>query len=411
MRILVVNWELPTFDRTSGGLRLFTLLVLLQRAGITCDYLLMGSEKELARYGQSEFDRYVETMATHGIALRSAGVLDALKTATYDAVLFEWFSGAERFGALVRLYQPQAAIVVDSVDLSYLRWAAMAVVTGKPEDRLRAEDVKRRELRTYRQSDLVLTLTEEETREVSRELPGLRTFEVPNIHQLPAVERAESTSPTVLFIGSFTHEPNVDAVKWVTREIWPAIHAARPDARLVVIGQRPPDDLLPPGCAGVEVLGHVPSTLPYLARAWVSIAPLRFGAGMKGKVGEALAAGVPLVTTSFGAQGYGLANGESAFVEDSAADFSRAVLALLADAAMRQRFAERGRAIVQQGFSEEAVAARVPALKAAINGARPARPVSLLHLRRTAFELSQWWQRSVAWRLNRHRWVGARRVP
>lgn len=403
MRILVVNWELPTFDRTSGGLRLFTLLVLLQRAGVTCDYLLMGGEKEASRYGQSEFDRYVQEMSSHGIALRSGGLLEALKDTAYDAVLFEWFSGAEQFGAWVRVIQPQAAVVVDSVDLSYLRWAAMADVTGRQEDRLRADDVKRRELRTYRQSDLVLTLTDEETREVARELPGLRTFEVPNIHQLPTMERAESRTPTVLFIGSFTHEPNVDAVKWVTREIWPAVHARLPEARLLVIGQRAPEDLLPPQCNGVEVLGHVPSTLPYLARAWVSIAPLRFGAGMKGKVGEALAAGVPLVTTSFGAQGYGLVDGESAFVEDSADGFSRAVLTLLADAAMRQRFAERGRAIVAQCFSHEAVAARVPSLKAAMADARPAKRPKLLHLRRLAFEIAQWWQRSVAWRLRQHR--------
>ncbi len=399
MRILIVNWELPVFDRTSGGLRLFTLLSLLTAAGAECDYILPAREREIQRFGIDEFDRYVLEMARHGINLRVGGIFDLLRAHTYNAVLFEFFTGAEKYGAVVRILQPQAVLVVDSVDLTYLRWSAMADVTGSAEDRARADDIMLRELGTYRHSDLVLTLTQDESAELVRQVPGVRTFEVPNIHLLPSIDREESSVPTVLFIGSFTHEPNIDAVKWMAREIWPKVLAACPDARLQVIGQFPPADLLLSDSQSIDLLGHVPSTLPYLASAWVSVAPLRFGAGMKGKVGEALAAGLPVVTTGFGAQGYMLNNGRSALIVDSSQGFADAVIALLGDAALRKRLGCQGKEIIRGHFSREAVAQSIPKLLLHLSSVRPSTtPWQLLRLRRFVLLLLDAWARHVSWR-------------
>ena len=401
MRVLIVSWELPTFDRTSGGLRLFTLMSLLVEGGAACDFLLAAPNRELRRYGDAEVDRYADEMGRVGVAVRAATLPEVLRQHRYDAVVFEFYSGAEQLGHVVRALQPQAALVIDSVDLTYLRWAAMAEVTRKAEDLQRAQDVRRRELATYRRSDLVLTLTADESTELRRHIPGVAVFEVPNIHPMPEFARSEASQPTVLFIGSFTHEPNVDAVQWVASEIWPRVVAAHPSARLQIIGQRAPKDLLPAGSVGTELLGHVPSTAPYLASAWVSIAPLRFGAGMKGKVGEALAAGLPLVTTTFGAQGYRLESGQSAFVVDAPEDYAAALIELLASPDLRQRMGQAGRRVVAEHFSRESVAARIPSLLEAIRAAKPTRRPPLLALRRGLLRASEVWAKHVAWRLRR----------
>jgi glycosyltransferase involved in cell wall biosynthesis len=400
--MLVVDQELPTFDRSSGGLRLFTLMnMAAEQAGVQCGHLLPARQREVSRLGEQESARYVAELAHHGIGSYSGNLAARLRSAVYDAILFEYFSSAEPHFDVVRTLQPDATLVIDSVDLTYKRWAALADVTGLPADRARARQVERRELAAYSRADLVLTLTGDETSELARRLPALRTFEVPNIHPLAVIQRAESSTPTVLFIGSFTHEPNVDGAKWLVREIWPRVLAAMPEARLQIVGQLPPGDLLPPDSRGIVVLGHVPSTLPYLQSAWVSVAPLRFGAGMKGKVGEALAAALPVVTTRFGAQGYKLESGVSAFVVDTAPEFAESIVSLLVSPGRRRAIGSQGHGIVKENFSREAVARRIPALLAAIRSCRPTCRPRFLPLRRLALQTSESWGRHVAWRFAR----------
>jgi glycosyltransferase involved in cell wall biosynthesis len=139
--------------------------------------------------------------------------------------------------------------------------------------------------------------------------------------------------PEALFVGHFDHAPNIDGLRWLVEHVWPGVVAERPEARLTVIGTRATDEVRGFGSRpGVRVLGYVPDVAPFLQRARLSVAPLRYGAGMKGKVVEAMAWGVPVVTTSVGAQGLGLTPGEHALVADEAAPFAAALAGLLGDA-------------------------------------------------------------------------------
>src|SRR5690606_4514163 len=121
----------------------------------------------------------------------------------------------------------------------------------------------------------------------------------------------------------FRHDPNLDGVTWFVNEIWPGVRARHPAARLTVIGSYPTRAVHALGeTAGVTVLGYVPDLEPHLDRAAVAIAPLRFGAGMKGKVTDAMAAGLPVVTTTIGAQGLDLVGGRHAWIADDADAFA-----------------------------------------------------------------------------------------
>jgi len=148
----------------------------------------------------------------------------------------------------------------------------------------------------------------------------------------PRLRAAGGRSAEVLFVGGFGHHPNVDGLSWFVSQVWPIVRRAVPQAGLSVIGSDPPAEIQGlHGVAGVRVLGHVPSVEPYLDRAAVSVAPIRYGAGMKGKVVEAMASGVPVVTTATGAQGLYSGASECLSIADEPLEFARAVIRLLQD--------------------------------------------------------------------------------
>ena len=163
----------------------------------------------------------------------------------------------------------------------------------------------------------------------------------------------------LVFVGGFKHDPNVDAMLYFCHEVMPRIAAARPHARLKIIGSHPPPAIQALAGEHVDVLGFVPETAPYLESAYISVAPLRYGGGMKGKVGEAMSFGLPVVTTSYGAEGFGLRPDEDLLIGDTADSFTAKVIALLDDANLHNRIARRGYNFIEEHFSVPAVEQRL----------------------------------------------------
>lgn len=400
MRFCVAHGELPCHDRTSGGLRLHTLVALLREAGHPCDYLLTTPAAERGRLGDDDYARYIDDLTALGVRVIE-GTPQARRRYQWDVVIFEWYMTAAALLTEFRAWHPKTRMVIDSVDLTFRRWEARAALTQSPADRDHAARIRREELATYRRADLVLTLTPEESADLQGLIPGLPCFEIPNIHAIPPLARAEAASPELLFIGSFSHQPNTDAVRWFRDAIWPAIHAAVPACRWTIIGAEAPEDIATIADPAISVTGRVPDTQPYLARAWISVAPLRFGAGMKGKVGEALAAGVPVLTTPFGAQGYGLSDGTSAIIAADADGLVAGALKLLGTAALRRTMGLAGREAVTQRFSRAVIAACIPDFITLLASTPPRSTIGLLGLARLGYRLRGVWQRHLAWRLHR----------
>lgn len=162
------------------------------------------------------------------------------------------------------------------------------------------------------------------------------------MRQRPAGDRA----PSLLFVGHFAHGPNRDAARWLCAEIMPRLWRSRPDIKLVVVGRQPTSDLLRLASAGISILADVPTIAPYLAAADLFVAPIRQGAGTRVKLLEALAAGVPVITTSIGATGLGAVPGRDLVVADEPDAFVAAVLALLADRVRLHALGDAGRRLV-----------------------------------------------------------------
>lgn len=382
----------PQPDQASGDLRFFTLLSLLARKHklLFCALNADGTAKPRNDAGVR--------LEQAGIALGEVDLPNVLRHFKPDIVWIEfYFHVRPDFLGLFRRYCPQARIVVDSVDVHFNRFETKARLTGKPEDESVASQMKKRELAAYASADMVIAVSDDDRQLIRHELPALPVEVVPNIHAMPTFpDPTKRQYGELVFVGGFKHEPNVDAMLYFCSEVMPRIIAARPQTRLKIIGSNAPQAIQALASESVEVLGYVPDTAPHLESAYISVAPLRYGGGMKGKVGEAMSFGLPVVTTTFGAEGFGLQPGKDLLVGDTAENFAAQVIALLDDADLYSRVARSGYEFIECHYS-------IPAVERMLDSSvqrlanLPSRKIPLIQ--RLVTPIQNLYARHVAWRL------------
>lgn len=251
-----------------------------------------------------------------------------LTSAVFHAVILEFWHVAEPVIALARRIQPWAVLAVDTVDLHFVRERRAVAVGALPAAGVEERAV--REQATYRAAD-VRIFTSDIERQLYRAETGSRSRDlVVPILVSPHPRSSRERQPTVVFVGNFWHAPNVDAVVWFVGDVWPAIASAVPEARLWLAGVNVWSKVEALGdVAGVVVRGFVDDLVSLYDDASVVVAPIRYGAGVKGKVCEALADAVPVVSTTAGIEGLDLRPGQDLAVADQAAPFAAAVVHLL----------------------------------------------------------------------------------
>ncbi len=180
--------------------------------------------------------------------------------------------------------------------------------------------------------------------------------------------RRESGPPhRILFVGSMDYHPNIDAACHFAREIWPQIHAARPDWRFTIVGRDPASavcDLAE--TPGIEVTGTVPDVRPFYREALASVVPLRVGGGSRLKILEAMAARVPVVSSTLGAEGLAVADGQTILIRDDAEATARALLDLAADTPRRVALVEAAHELVMQRYDWSAIGTQLRAICAGL---------------------------------------------
>ena len=279
-----------------------------------------------------------------------------LREVRYDTVVCSLYELAERTVDVVRAASPHSRFVVDTYDLHWLRELRAASMRGDTEAVRRARATRERELAVYRRADAVLTVTEEERLVLERELGSiLPVGVVPTVHEVELEPPGRDGRADLLFVGGFSHEPNVDAALFLAREVLPLVRAELPDIRLRLVGNSPSAEIVALDLPGVDVVGYVPHLQPFLERALVSVAPMRFGSGIKGKVAEAMACGLPVVTTPIGAEGMDLRDGDTAMIGETAAELAAKVVLLCRDHELWRRVAVHARAEAARKWSPEAV--------------------------------------------------------
>jgi GT2 family glycosyltransferase/glycosyltransferase involved in cell wall biosynthesis len=349
-RALVIDHQLPMPDQDSGSSRMFELLLLLNSLGLGVTFVPQDGVT---------IPRYRDALAALGIeVLRGPGDLDGyLKTVGPELALMVLSRPTVAWAnyPMVRSLVPETPIVYDTVDLHYLRERARAAVEGGVAAQRSAEYHYGIELSLARLADQTWTVSPEEREALLAEEPGLQVAVVPNIHRVrpPGVPFEDRSG--ILFVGNFTHHPNVDGARWLATEILPAVRAEVPEVVLHLVGANPSDEIQALAGDGVIVHGWVPSMDDVYRQVRLSVAPLRFGAGMKGKVGESLAYGVPVVTTPTGAEGIGLGHDNGLVIAEGAADLARSIVEIYRDPDLWARISAAGQETVLGQFSPDSV--------------------------------------------------------
>lgn len=367
-KVLVVTPSIPRPDIASGDKRFRTLLQMLARHQPIDLFAYDGNA------AKSPFADYLPSLAGDGINVPKATNLHGiLAGARYKAAFCEFYDTTRYLLQRFRLAEPQSPVITDSVDIHFAREeSGDMLLHGKitPETAHR----KGLELAVYRESQTVVTITAEDDVLLKSAVPGLRTLIIPNIIPIRPRELVGRT-PSLVFVGGFGHPPNIDGILWFVRECWASIKAAVPETTLAIVGNKPPAEVLDLGkLPGITVTGHVPEVAPYLDAAAVSVAPLRYGGGMKGKVTEALSFGLPVVTTAFGAQGFGATPGVHLAVHDDAPGFAQACIGLLRSPESARKMGLAGQKLVADICSPEAVASKVKELAALMDQPRNGPP-------------------------------------
>lgn len=259
---------------------------------------------------------------------------------------------AARWGAELPAGLPRA------LTLHNLSWAYYES-RGKALEARRWRRFDRAALRGY---DLLLAMSEHD-RAAARAVSAVPCEVVPNGVDTGALTpSAEPEAPTLLFTGTLSYPPNAEALLWLLRDIWPRIRAAHPTVRLLVVGRGAPAEAQALADERVELAGWVPDMSSAFARATVVLVPMRSGGGTRLKVLDGLASGRALLTTTMGAEGVALRDGEHAVVADGAEAFAAAALRLLGDAAERARLGAAGRALAETVYDWEAIGAHLGGL-------------------------------------------------
>ncbi len=226
--------------------------------------------------------------------------------------------------------------------------------------------LRRYEARLCHAADLTITVSAIDLGLLARLAPAARFAVLPNGVDTAAFApgaRAPADPPELLFTGTLDYRPNVDAVLWFAEAVLPRLRQRRPELRCLVVGKAP--DPRPRAAAartpGLVLTGAVPDVRPYLARAAVYVVPMRMGSGSRLKVLEALAAGVPVVSTPLGLEGISGAPRDYALVAATPGAFATAVLRLLDEPALAAHLAAHGRALVERRYDWSALAPRLPA--------------------------------------------------
>lgn len=358
-RILVIDLTMPVFDRASGSLRLFHLLRTLRQDGHAVTfYSYTGGDRryaeELGRFGITCYGADPRRLSDESHrSLYQPELTTLLSRRHFDLMIVSPWNLGEAVVPTIRSCSPASTVVLDTNDVHFLRLDRAARLSGDPADVAEANDTRRRELAVYRQVDRIVAVSEPDGEVLRAELPGADIVVIPNAHELPDPGPGFSERGGALFVGNFNHLPNRDAIEWWAEAIRPLLSRNLPGTDLTVVGNDPDGFAAGMAGPGIKVAGTVPSTLPHLHRARVSVAPLRYGAGMKGKVGEALAAGVPVVGTSVAAEGLGLTDGRNILIADSPEEFSAAVARLHTDESLWDRMREAGSRHIAENFGLE----------------------------------------------------------
>ena len=346
--ILIIDRYVPTYDKDAGSFRIWNILKILSELGHKVTFIgddLMqheGYAGVLQQYGvEVVYSPYIQSIHDYLVG----------KGNSFDVVILSRFHIAANHISAVKKYCSKAKIFLDTVDLEYLREFRRAAIENDENILKHAEALKTMDFNLAKECDITLVVSSFERDIMLKESPLLQIEILSIIHEIYPPTNSFSERKNIMFLGGFDHLPNVDAVKFFVQEIFPGIKREIPDIKFYIVGSNPPKEIMSLRSDDTIVSGYVKDLLPYFENCRALVAPLRYGAGIKGKIVEAMAHGLPVVTTSIGTEGMDLTDGKNILIADTPEEFARKVVILYNDGTLWNKLSDNSLIAIDKKFS------------------------------------------------------------
>lgn len=375
-RILIIDDIPPLPDRASGSLYHYQALKQILNLGYKVTYVHLLGE----RYTDEAGIKYLSDFKMLGVEFvwfnyeywynfRNTEygkefiktLIDSLelRERAFDFVLIAFWHIADHFIDLIKAQIPSVPILIDTVDVHFIREEREAEILKDNSLKLKAKENKKRELAVYSKADLITTVTEVDRSELRNYLKEKPIFILTSLYEPRKNTPLFKDRKNLIFVGNFNHKPNEDAVLFFTKEIFPLIKSKLPEIKFYIVGNNPTEKVKALKSDQIIITGWVPDVKEYIDKCRVEVVPLRYGAGYKGKVGEALSSGIPIVTTSIGAEGIGIEHGTHAFISDEPKDFAEKVIQLYQEEQLWEKFSFNGKKLIASQYSSELMRKRL----------------------------------------------------
>jgi len=346
---LVVDACTPTPDCDSGSIDTLHYLSMLVSLGMHVTFAPAHNLLHWGRYTEELQRRGVECLYSPFVSDLPGFIRDQGRR--FDLVLLFREPVATEYIRLVRAHATRAKIIYHTIDLHFLREERLAEMSGDPRLALKARRTRRNEFDDLREADHCIVVSVSERDLIARDAPDASVSHIPLGRSLPGRRATFDQRGDIVFIGGFGHPPNTDAVEYFVASIWPLVAARLPGVRFKIVGSDADDHIQSLASQNVEVTGYVPDLAPILESCRLTVAPIRFGAGMKGKIVTSLSYGVPCVATAMAVEGAGLVGGEHYLEANDPEEFAAAVLRLYKSSELWQHISDEGMEFCRRHFS------------------------------------------------------------
>ena len=354
-KVLFIGAVWPEPKSSAGGIRMMQLLHLFLKHNYHVTFASSAADSEFAE------DISLLRIDKVSIELNNTSFDDFIKNLQPNIVIFDRFMTEEQYGWRVAEHCKNALRIIETIDLHCLRLCRQEILKSGADlkSALLKNDTAKREIAAYFRSDVNLIISDEEMPLLHEvfSVPSHQLFYLP--YRFPTLTQEEkNTLPTFeersnfITIGNFKHEPNWDSVRYLKESIWPLIRKKLPQAQLHIYGSYVSEKVLQlhkPN-EGFHILGRAEDALAVMKKARVCLAPLRFGAGIKGKLAEAMLCGTASVTTAVGAEGLRGNLAWNGCITENAEDFANAAVELYEQKKLWLQAQQNGFEIINQRF-------------------------------------------------------------
>jgi GT2 family glycosyltransferase len=351
-RVLVLDFCTPTPNQDSGSIDTYNIMLLLREMDFQVTFIPVDNFLYMSKYTMALqrvgvevlYAPYCYNIEQH--LQRYAG--------RYDLVFLFRAGVADRHLKTIRNLCPKAKILFHTVDLHFLRMMREAELSGDQLKKRAADEMKQLELNLIETADIATVISSKELELIYQYIPQANVRLLPYSRHISGTKKGFHDRCDIVFVGGYKHMPNVDAVQFFVSEVMPLLRQRLPGVRFYAVGSNPPEEIQQLASEDVIITGFIEDLNPLLDKMRISVAPLRYGAGIKGKIGTAMTTGLPVVATSLAAEGISLTDGENILVADGAESFASTVARLYDNEALWNKLSKAGLKFAGQAWGAEA---------------------------------------------------------